>query len=292
VYPSPDGTVSNNGSGANELSQLSSFIRTVAPLPNEIVVLTTSGFTVLSQNYAAAFVPPQITAVVNAANGQAPVAPGGLITVWGQGMSPVSLVSSQVPLSTALGQSCLSVNGTPVPLLFVSPTQINAQLPNNVNGPSSISVHTPGGVSSNFNFSVQSTAPAVFMSGVAGPTTGLATVFRAANNQLVTPTNPIRPGDTLVIYLTGMGLTTPSVAAGQPAPASPLALASAVPVVTLGGTNLTIAYAGLAPGEVGVYQINAVVPPAVPQGSSEPLVIAQGTANGAVTTLDERVVAN
>jgi len=294
VYPSPDGTVSNNGSGANSTDQLTSFSRTVAPLTasNEIVVLSTSGFTVLGQNYAAAFAPPVINSLVNAANDTAPVAPGGLVTVWGTGMSPVSMVASQVPLPTALGQSCLSVNGTPVPLLFVSPQQINAQLPNDVLGPSTINIHTPGGVSNSFHFSSQSAAPSVFMSGAAGPVTGLATVVRSANNQIVTPTNPIRAGDTLVIYLTGMGLTAPAVAAGLPAPTSPLALASAVPTVTLGGSQLTIQYAGLAPGEVGVYQINAVVPASVTQGLSQPLVISQGATSGASTTPSERVVAN
>ncbi len=62
--------------------------------------------------------------------------------------------------------------------------------------------------------------------------------------------------------------------------------------MTLGGSPLTVQYAGLAPGEVGVYQINAVVPGSVPQGLSEPLVINQGSASGANTTLNERVVAN
>ena len=105
-------------------------------------MLTTSGFTVLGQNYAASFAPPVLTSIVNAANDTSPVAPGGLITVWGTGMSPTSVVASQVPLPTALGQSCLSVNGTPVPLLFVSSTQINAQLPNNVMGASKVSAFT------------------------------------------------------------------------------------------------------------------------------------------------------
>ncbi len=285
------GTTSTNGSGTSSLSQSTDFSRTVAPLPgaNEIVVLSTSGFTVLSQNYAASFAPPVIKTVVNAANNTAPVAPDGLITVWGTGMSPVSVATSQIPLPTALGQSCLSVNGTPVPLLFVSSTQINAQLPNNVAGNSTISVHTPGGVSNNLNFTVSATAPSVFLSGTAGPITGLTTVFRAANNQIVTPTNPIRPGDTLVIYLTGMGLTSPSVTAGMPAPMSPLAWASAATTVSLGGSQLSLQYAGMAPGEVGVYQINAVVPGSVTQGMSMPLVISQGATS---TTLDERVVAN
>jgi len=104
---------------------------------------------------------------------------------------------------------------------------------------------------------------------------------------LVTPTNPIHPKDSVIIYLTGMGLTTPAIAAGQAAPSSPLANAAAAPIVTLGGAKLTVTYAGLAPGEVGVYQINATVPASVPQGLSIPLVIGQG---GPSTTLNLRVV--
>jgi uncharacterized protein (TIGR03437 family) len=127
------------------------------------------------------------------------------------------------------------------------------------------------------------------MSASAGPVTGLATVVRAANNQVVDATNPIRPGDTLVIWLTGMGLTTPGVAAGLASPSTPLALAETQPTVTLGGTPLSIEYAGLAPGEVGVNQINVGVPFGVPQGPSEPLVITQNTGT---TTLNFRVVGN
>jgi len=289
ISATADGTLSNNGSGVNAVSQQSSFSRSVAPLPtsSQIAVLSTSGFTVLSQNYAASPVPPVISKLVNAADGTQPVAPGGLISVYGTGMSPVSVATSQIPLPTALGQSCLSVNGTPVPLLFVSPTQINAQLPNNVAGPSTVNIHTPAGVSNGFNFSVQATAPSVFLSGTAGPLTGLATIVRAANNQLVTPTNPIRPGDTLVIYLTGLGLTSPVVVAGQPSPTSPLAWATLGTNVTLGGSALTIQYAGRVPGEVGVDQINAVVPSSVTPGMSVPLVIGQSNSN---TTLNVRVV--
>jgi uncharacterized protein (TIGR03437 family) len=127
----------------------------------------------------------------------------------------------------------------------------------------------------------------VFQSGVAGPQTGLATIFRADNGQLVTPTNPVRSNSTLVIYLTGMGATSPSVDDGMPAPDAPLASAIVTPTVTLGGTPLSIYYAGLVPGLVGVYQINAVAPLKVPVGEDVPLVIGQG---GTSTTLSVRVV--
>ncbi len=278
-----------NGSGSTSLYSLYSFTRTVAPMPGAgtVIVLTTSGFTVLAAKYDTAVAPPGITSVVNAANGTAPVAPGGLISVFGSQMSPVNMATSQIPLPTALGDSCLSINGAPVPLLFVSTQQINAQLPYNVSGSSSLTIHSPAGISNNFLFTVQPTAPSVFLSGTAGPDTGLATIVRADNNQLITPTNPIHPKDTVVIYLTGMGATLPAVTAGLPAPSAPLASAANTPTVTLGGVGLNVLYAGLVPGEVGVYQINATVPAGVPVGMSVPLTISQG---GPSNTLNVRVV--
>jgi uncharacterized protein (TIGR03437 family) len=278
-----------NGSGTQSVYTQYSFTRTIAPLTSNgtIVVLTTSGFTVLPVNYAAATAPPQITSLVNAANGTQPVAPGGLITVWGQQMSPISIATSQIPLPTALAQSCLVVNGALMPLLFVSPAQVNGQLPFNVVGNSSISIHTPAGVSNNYMFTVLPTAPAVFQAGVVDglPT---ATIIRAANGELVTPTNPVNPKDTLVIYLTGMGETFPAIDAGLPAPYSPLASALSQPIVTLGDQTLEVQYAGLVPGSVGLYQINAYVPPTgTTQGLSVPLLINQG---GSTTTMNVRVV--
>jgi uncharacterized protein (TIGR03437 family) len=263
------------------------FTRTVAPLAGGIVTLTTSGFTVLATNYDAAVAPPNITSVVNAADNTQGVASGGLISVYGTQMSPVNIATRSIPLPTALGQSCLSVNGVPVPLLFVSGTQINAQLPFNVSGTASLTIHTPGGISDGFQFPVLSAAPHIFMSGSAGPQTGLATIVRSDNNELITPTNPIHPKDTVVIYLTGMGATSPASIAGLPGSSDPLAYASIPPTVTLGGYGLNVFYAGMVPDEVGVYQINATVPFGAPLGLSVPLTITQG---GSSTTVNVRVV--
>jgi uncharacterized protein (TIGR03437 family) len=266
------------------------FTRTVAPMPSAgtVIATTVSGFTVLSANYAAATAPPVINSVQSAADGSTHVAAGGLISVYGTQMSPVSIATSQIPLPTAMGESCLTVNGTPVPLLFVSANQVNAQLPFNVSGSATMSIHTPAGISNNFNFTSQTAAPSVFMSGSAGPETGLATMFRADNGELVTPTNPLHEGDTVVIYLTGLGNISPAVDAGRAAPMSPLSWANQQPTVTLGGAQMTLLYAGVVPTYIsGLYQINATVPGGVPQGLSIPLVISQG---GGSTTLNVRVV--
>jgi uncharacterized protein (TIGR03437 family) len=249
--------------------------------PNNVVVLSTSGVTVLSGDYDAPVAPPSVSSVVNAADGARPVAPGGLISIYGSNMAPTNMATSQMPLPTALARSCLVVNGALAPLLFVSGSQVNAQLPARVNGNATITIHTPGGVSDNYNFSVSSTAPSVFQSG------RLATVVRADNGELVTPTNPLHADDTIVIYLTGLGATTPAVDDGMPAPSGPLATANVPPAVNLGGKPLDVYWAGLVPGYVGLYQINAKVPFGAPQGLDIPLVIEQG---GSSTTLQVRVV--
>ena len=278
----PIGSGSGTGVGMN-------FIRSLAPLYDRsgVISLSVSGFTVLPWSYDAAVAPPKITAVVNAADGTLPVAPGGLISIYGQQMSPVNLATSQIPLPTALGESCLTVNGVAVPMLFVSPLQINGQLPVNVDGNAQMTLRTPGGISDNFNFGILPAAPSIFRSGTAGPETGLATITRADNGELVTPTNPVHPGDSIVIWATGLGRTSPQIDSGMPAPSDPLPWAVIQPTVMLGGVALDVQYAGLVPGSVGLYQINAAVPRSVPLGLSMPLLITQG---GSSTSLDVRVV--
>ncbi len=268
---------------------LSGFTRTIAPLTNQqaLISLSVSGFTVAPWAFDAGTAQPQIASVVSAADGSPALAPGGLISVYGQNLSPVNQGSSEVPLPTALASSCLTVNGFPVPVLFVSPAQINAQMPFEAIGDVTLILHTAGGVSGNYNLQVQPGAPSVFRSGQAGPVTNIATVIRASNGQLVTPANPIHDNDTLSIYLTGLGETLPAVPTGQPAPSNPLALTISPPLVSLGGAQLPVLFSGLAPGEIGVYQINVAVPRGVPKGIAIPLDISEA---GNATSLTVRVV--
>lgn len=264
------------------------FTRTVAPLysRNAIIALTTSGFTVLPWEYDAAVAAPRLTRVLNAADNSTGLSPGGLMSLYGTDLSPVNLASRELPLPTALGESCLTVNGIPTPILFVSPTQINAQMPFNVDGNVTMILRTPGGVSDNYNLVVRSAAPGVFRATVDG-NNEIPTVLRASNNEVVTASNPIRRNDALVILLTGLGITNPAIEAGIPAPGDPPLASIAQPAVSLGGMPLAVSFAGLSPGQVGVYQINALVPDNIATGAGIPLTI---EAAGASTTLSVRVV--
>ncbi len=271
-------------------SSTQAFTRTIAPIwdRSAIVNLTVSGFTVLAPNYDASVAPPQIASVVNAANFNSTIAPGGLISVFGNQLSPVNMASAELPLPTALADSCLTVNGLPMPILFVSPNQVNAQIPFQTVGNVTLILRTPGGTSDNYNLQILPGAPSVFMVDVPGQSAAVPAVIRNDDGGLVTDSHPIhrKSNTAVIIYGTGLGQTAPAVQSGMPSPLSPLAVALHQPTVTLGGVQLPLIYYGLAPGEVGVNQINVSVPSNVPVGF-ENLVISQG---GSSTTITVRVV--
>jgi uncharacterized protein (TIGR03437 family) len=171
--------------------------------------------------------------------------------------------------------------------MFVSPRQINAQLPFSVEGSSTLVLRTPWGVSDNFNMTVSSAAPSIFRNGVAGPQTDIALIMRERNGQVVTPSNPIHHGDVITIYATGLGRTNPSVESGVPAPADPAAASVIQPLVTIGSVPVEVLFAGLTPGEVGIYEIKARVGGNVAPGLDRRL---QVTAGGVTASAEVRVV--
>jgi uncharacterized protein (TIGR03437 family) len=275
------------------------FLRTLAPLSNgaSIVSLTVSGFTVVPRSFDASTPGPgpdptpgpaaTVTRVVNLADGTTGLASGGLISIFGSNFSATTTAAVGVPLLNTLDGVSVTANSSPVPLLAVSPNRIDAQMPFNVVGSVVIRARNFNGVSDPFTVTVLGGAPAVFRTATAGPLTGLPTIYRAVNNEPVTLANPIHPEDAITIFATGLGVTSPAVASGAASPSEPLAAAVSTPQVTLGGVPLPLSFAGLVPGLVGVYQINAIIPPTVPEGIEVPLTIQQGAYS---TTLSVRVV--
>jgi uncharacterized protein (TIGR03437 family) len=264
-----------------------SFLRTTASINNGTTIyLSISGFTELPPNFDQPTPAPVISSVVNMADG-GQVAPGSLIVIDGSGLAASSASAGGLPLPTSLAETCAAINNFPVPLIRVSPSQIDAQLPYEVVGSANLVITSPGGQSGPFNFNALANAPAVFRTGQAGSLTGLPLIYRAANNQLVDISNPVHPDDILVIVATGLGQTSPAATDGAAAPTNPLEYATVPPTVTLGNVGLQVQFAGLLPGEVGTYQINAAVPHKISAGSEVPLVIQQG---GISTSFNVRVV--
>ena len=269
-------------------STTAEFTRTLIMVPSrsEIVALTTSGITILPPNYDALVAAPFITGAVSAADLTSPVAPGGLMAVLGTNLSGSNIATSEVPLPTVIGDSCLTVNGAPVHLLFVSPTQVNAQMPSQESGNVALVMHTPGGVSNTFFLTLASGAPAVFLTSLDG-VDNVPAIVRWNNGLVVTSTNPVHRGDILTIYLTGLGAVSPPVSDGSAGLTNPLSTTIINPDVQIGGVEAAVLFSGLVPGMPGAYVINVSVSGSTPEGLSVPLTITQ---NGFTFTENVRVV--
>lgn len=261
------------------------FPRTLVPLPGgeALVSLSTSGFMVLPASYEAPPDAPRIGSAVSAADFSTAVAPGGLITIFGENLSSVTAAAGQTPLPTLLGDTCVTIDDQLAPLLFVSPRQINAQLPFETEGTASLVLHGPAAVSSPFEFQTQPLAPSLFSTAVEGWTQTYPVVYRRANNQVVTLSNPIHPDDWLDIYCTGLGPVSPAVETGAAGLADPLSIALSQPVVTLGDAAVPVFFAGLEPGSPGLYRISIKAPLRGRTGMEVPLTVTQGGHSARVT---------
>ncbi|MGH9648101.1 MAG: hypothetical protein ACRD4E_14925 [Bryobacteraceae bacterium] len=269
-------------------TEAAAFTRSLVMLPSgsEIVAMTTSGITILPPQYDALVAAPLITGAVSAADLKSPVAAGGLMAVLGMNLSGSNIATSEVPLPTVIGDSCLTVNGAPTHMLFVSPTQVNAQMPAQASGNVALVMHTPGGVSNTFFLTVGTAAPSVFLTTIDGAS-NVPAIVRYANGLVVTATNPVHRGDILSIYLTGLGEVNPPVNDGDAGSVDPLSTTVITPVVQIGGQNAPVLFSGLVPGVPGAYVLNISVPGSTPQGLGVPLTI---TVNDITFTQNVRVV--
>ncbi len=215
--------------------------------------------------------------VVNAASFDASaVAPGSLATLFG-GFTGVNVATATTfPWPTTLFGLSVTFNGVAAPLYYTSASQVNVQVPWQMAGQTQsqvvVRIVTALGIQTTpaSQVSIVNAAPGVFLW---GEQQGIVT--DAQSNQLITPSNPARAGTTyLTIYCTGLGLVTNQPATGSTASANPLSYTTLTPTVTIGGVPTNALFSGLAPGFVGLYQINVQVPAGAPVGPAVPLVVA------------------
>ena len=162
----------------------------------------------------------------------------------------------------------MRVGSQDAPLFFVGPGQINAQLPFEVSTGDSVpvAITVDGLLTAPQNYLIAAGQPGIFISGENA-------AILDASFQQVTAQNSARSGDTIQIFCTGLGAVDMAVETGAPGPSFSTV---EVPVtVTIGGIDATVAFQGLAPGFVGLYQVNVVVPAGVTPGGAVPLVLTQ-----------------
>jgi uncharacterized protein (TIGR03437 family) len=221
---------------------------------------TNAGGAVRAQMAAPRTGRPAVGAIVSAAGAVDAAAPTGLISLFGARFANVSTdlsgwAGASVP--TTLNGVTVTIDGRAAPLLFVSDTQINAQLPAETTaGTKAVTVRVNDETSDAGSVTVATGAPALFTY------PGGAIVVKNSNFSLITADNPAASGEILVIYLTGMGQTSPALRTGVVAPGDTFARTTN-PTVTIGGQNAEVIYSIASPGFLGLNQIAVRMPTGV-----------------------------
>lgn len=216
--------------------------------------------------------------IVNAAGFQSQaLAPGSLISIYGNGLSLTQPPAvSTMPPDFLLNGTEIDLNQHHTPLLYVSPTQINAQVPWELAGQAqaSLAISVSGVPGQTVTVPVAGYSPGIFTLDTAAHGAVLIAapgVVIAASTGSLPGARPVNRGEYIQIFGTGFGPVTRQPPTGYASPYVQFSETTEKPSVDLGGVAALITFSGLAPGVVGVYQINALVPDNAPTGDSVPL---------------------
>jgi uncharacterized protein (TIGR03437 family) len=220
-----------------------------------------------SQDFSVPFRAPMVkisvAGVRNAASGEQTFAPGELISVYGAQFGDFTQAATALPLPWYLAGFEALIDGVSAPLYFVSPGQVNIQIPyETLSGTSTLIVGNSYD-SATFSLRISSAAPGIF----------------ASSSGVAVPFPSVARGQTTTLFMTGEGRVRPALNTGEtPNPTTPLSnlpkpqLAQSM---TIGGQPATIAFIGIPTGLVGVTQVNFTVPTTAPLGL-QPVVVTIG----------------
>lgn len=196
--------------------------------------------------------------IVDAAHFSHQLAPGMIVVIEGQHFSDKETFAMGFPLPTRIEGVSLEISDrsrvVEAPLFSVAPDRILAQIPFGLSGPVlDLLVKTAAGSSGKTSVPLLARVPRV-LSAANG-----ATLFHA-DGGIVNAAAPAAPGEVLTLYSIGLGAVEPTIAAGAAASGSPLHHVTDAVLVAIAGKEAKTLYAGLAPGSVGMYQINFEMP--------------------------------
>jgi uncharacterized protein (TIGR03437 family) len=215
---------------------------------------------------------PTITSVTNSASSQPQIAPNTWVTITGSSLASTtdtwnnSIVNGALP--TQLGGVSVTIGGKQAYINYVSPGQINLVTPDVSPGPAAVVVTSSGGTSAAFTVTAGQYSPAFFVwPGNQAVATHLDFTFATKPGTFPGVTTvPAKPGETIILFGTGLGPTTPSTPAGTLVPATPTYDTSALPTVSLNNASVTVVGAALTPNSAALYQVAIQVPSSIGNG--------------------------
>jgi len=216
--------------------------------------------------------PPSIGGLTNGASFKQAYAPGMILSVFGTNLAPGTQSASSLPLPANMQGVTATINGVTAPLYFVSPGQLNVQIPYETatNGTAILTVNN-NGQSTTANFRPGAAAPGIFTDSNGAPV----------------PNTSASRGQVVTLFITGDGALSPSLATGATpsasTPVSSLPKPTQSVTVTVGGVNANIQFIGVPSGLAGATQINYQVPNTAPAGNDAVVVTVGGVASAAAT---------
>jgi|SRR5579883_691145 uncharacterized protein (TIGR03437 family) len=256
------------------LSQGFMTITLVLPMAVPLIMLT------LPSARAQSSSAPAISGVVNAASYSSPLAPGSIVSIFGLNLAvgTSSAEASSTPLPTMLAGTTVTFDNTKAALLFVSPGQVNAQIPSSLTtdagSPSTVSVvvSTSAGSSAASQVTVFPVGPGLFTTDASG--CGAAAALNVTPDGKISvnsPSNSAAPGDYISLYGTGLGIPSAAPADGNALATADSFTSSGLIHLDYSTAGIVPTYSGLAPTLVGVGQVNFQIPNDTREGCAVPI---------------------
>jgi uncharacterized protein (TIGR03437 family) len=237
--------------------------------------------------------PPAISAngVVNGASLQPGFAANSWVTIFGSNLASTTdtwssfIVNGNLP--TVVDGVRVTMGGKPAYVYFVSPGQINVLAPDVAPGPVAVTVTTAGGTSAIFTATASQYGPAFFLWPGNQPVATRQDYSYAAKAGTFSgaTTTPAKPGEVLILWVTGLGPTIPAAPGGVAIPGDQTYSTATLPTVIINNTAATVYGAALAPGSAGLYQIAITVPATLADGDWPIQAIIGGAQSPAGTIL-------
>ncbi len=244
---------------------------------DQIITATSGGLSIEFDGYARNYPTISTGGVGNAAPsvpGQG-LAPGSYISIYGSDLADTTATYSTPSLPVSLASVSVSFDGgglsLPGHIHFVSPGQVNVQIPWEFQGQTSVQMKVTLHLDYYLSSFLYTVPLATYSPGVFG-------VVDASTGAIGTTTR----GNTVLIFMNGLGPVNATPASGDPTTSQSYVTTNATPTVTIGNSSAQVMFSGLAPGFVGLYQVNAVIPAGAPTGNQPLVVTIGGVASKAV----------